>query len=97
MRARAVHLDAMNAMADLGVRVRDVLGLKSAVDGAPRLAGIVGPEHARSHHCDEEPTSVGRIQKDRAQAHRSPTRLPAPSRVVGAQSAEFLPVLSAIG
>jgi hypothetical protein len=32
------HLDAMNAVANLGVRVRDVLGLESAVNGTPLLA-----------------------------------------------------------
>jgi hypothetical protein len=47
IRTRSVHRDAVNAMADLGIRVGDVLGLQPPVDRPPRLACIVGAESAR--------------------------------------------------
>ncbi len=76
-RARGVHRDAVNAVADVGIRVGDILGLQSTVDRPPRLAGVVAPEHARSRAGYEDPACVVRIQKDRVQAHPTGARLPA--------------------
>ena len=82
-RARAVHRDAVNAVADLGIRVGNVLGLQAAVDRLPRLAGVVGAERARGRDGDEDPPRVARIQKDRVQAHPAGARLPAWARCRG--------------
>ncbi len=95
-RARSGHRDAVNAVADVGIRVGDVLGLQSTVDRLPRLTGVVAPEHARSRDGDEDPAAVARIQKDSVQAHATGTWLPAGSRAMAAQPGQFVPCLSAV-
>ena len=92
-----MHRDAVNAMADLGIRVGDVLGLQPAVDRLPRLAAVVGAEGARGRDGDEDPAGVARIEKDRVQAQPAGARLPLGPGAVAAQSGEFLPRLPAVG
>src|SRR5436190_17006727 len=41
---RAVQRDAVHAVADLGVRIGNVLRVQAAVDRLPRLAAVVGAE-----------------------------------------------------
>ena len=71
--------------------------LQAAVDRPPRLAGVVGPEHARRRDGDEDPPGMARIQQDRVQAHPAGARLPGGRRAVAAQSGELLPRLAAVG
>ena len=97
VRTRPVHRDAVNAVADLGRRVGDLLGPEAAVDRPPRLAGVVGPEHARRRDGDEDPPGMARIEQDRVQAHPAGARLPGGRRGVVAQSGELLPGLPAVG
>src|SRR4030066_301974 len=74
---RPVHRNAMNAVSDLGVRVRKlVLGLEAMVHRPPRLAGVVGAERARGRDGDEDPLGITWIQNDGVQAHPSGARLP---------------------
>src|SRR5436309_526252 len=68
-RTRAVRRDAVNAVADLGSRVGDLLGSQAAVDRPPRLASVVGPEHASRRDRDERPLRIARVEHDRVQAH----------------------------
>ena len=96
-RPRRVHRDAMDAMADLGGRIGDVLGPKPPVDGPPSLAAVVGAERTRRGNGDEYPLRVARIQKNRVQAHPAGARLPVGSGAVAAQTREFLPRSAAVG
>ncbi len=97
VRARAVHGDVVNAVADLGVRVGDVLGMQSLVDGAPGLAAVVGTEGTGGRDGDVDPSGVAGIQNDGVEAQPTGAWLPLGSCAMAAQSGEFLPVLSAIG
>src|SRR6266576_2981344 len=69
IRARSVHRDAVNAVADFRSRVRDMFGSQSTIDRPPRLAGIVGAEGARSRDGDEHPVRLAWINKNCVQAH----------------------------
>src|SRR5712692_1082316 len=84
-------------MADLGIRVGDVLGLQSTVDRFPRLAAVVGPEGARSGDGDVDPFGIARIEKDCVQAHPTRAWLPFGPGAVAAQSGELVPSLRAVG
>ena len=41
VRARPVHRDPVNAVADLGSRIGDVLRREPAIDRLPRLAAVI--------------------------------------------------------
>ena len=97
VRARAVHGDVVNAVADLGIRVGDVLRMQSLVDGPPGLAAVVGAEGARGRDGDVDPLGIARIQNDGVEAHATGARLPLGPCAMTAQPGEFLPVLPAIG
>src|SRR5208282_3849660 len=83
-------------MADLGSRIRDLLGMESAVDRSPRFACVVGAKRARGRDGDEHPVRMARIQNDRVQAQPASPWLPTRTRAVAAQTRKFLPVLPAI-
>src|SRR2546430_10634818 len=86
----------MHAVADLGVRVGDVLGVQATVDRLPDLAGVVGAEGARGREGDVHPTRVRRIEQDRVEAHPAGARLPFGSGAVAAQTGELLPRRAAV-
>src|SRR5579859_3082061 len=92
-----MHSDMVNAMADLGLWVRDVLRVESLVDWLPRLASVVGAKCAGSRDGDEDPSGVAGIENDGVQAHPAGARLPFGAGAVSAQPGKLLPVLSAIG
>ena len=48
----------MDAVADLGGGVGDVLGVQAAVDGLPGLAGVVGAEGAGGGDGDEDALGI---------------------------------------
>src|SRR2546428_621431 len=89
-RTRAVHRDAVNAVADLGSRVGYLLRPEAPVDRSPRLAGVVGPERAGRRDRDEDPLGIARVQEDRVQAHPAGTWLPGGRRFVAAQPGQLL-------
>ena len=72
-----MHRDPVNAVADLGSRVGEVLALQSTVDRSPRLARIVRTEGTRGGDGDEYPVRLARIQKNSVQAQSTGARLPA--------------------
>ena len=53
VRARRVHGDVVNAVADFGIRVGNVRGVQALVDRPPGRAAIVGPERAGRRDGDE--------------------------------------------
>ncbi len=74
--ARGVHRDAVDAVADLGRRLGNVLRPQAAVYRPPALAGIIAPERAGGRDGDEDPIRIGGVEQDRVQAHAAGARLP---------------------
>src|SRR4029453_11300934 len=95
VRARRMHRDAMDAVADFRGRIRDLLGDQAAVHWPPGLARVVAPEHARGGDGDREPRRIPRILEDRVQAHAAGTGLPGRPRAVATQPGTLLPGLAA--
>ena len=87
----------VNAVADFGILVRNILRAQSAVDRLPGLAAVVGAKGARRGDGDVHPLRIAGIQNDGVQAHAARARLPLGTGAVAAQSGEFLPVLPAVG
>ncbi len=96
IRARRVHRDAVNAVADVGSRLGNGLRVQSAVNGLPRLAGIVAAKSPGGGDRDEDPARVAGIEDDRVQAHPTGAWLPAGPGAVMAQSGELLPAFSSV-
>src|ERR1051326_459014 len=91
-----MHGEAVDAVADLGRRVRDLLGAEPAVDRTPGLPGVVRPERPGRRDGDEDPFRVSRVEEDRVQAHPAGPGLPAGGGFVGAQPGELVPALAAV-
>src|SRR2546422_7050897 len=93
VRTGRMHRDAVDAVADLSIRVGElILGLQAAVRRPPRLAGVVGPEHACGRDSNIDASWIARVLHDRVQAHPAGTWLPeVPFRA--AQSGKLLPRL----
>src|SRR5215510_6352452 len=88
--------DAVNAVADLRLRVRDILGHQTTVDWLPGITGIVSAKGAGSGDGNEHPASVTWIEKDRVQTQPTRAGLPPRPRAMAAQSGQFLPGLTAV-
>ncbi|MGD8752805.1 MAG: hypothetical protein PVG14_15340 [Anaerolineales bacterium] len=95
--ARWVHGNPVDTMADLSLRVRDIVRPQTAVNGLPRLASVVRPEGTRGRDGDEDTLRVAWIQENRVQTEPASARLPAWTGAVPAQPSEFLPSPPAIG
>src|SRR5580698_6229584 len=91
-----VHRYMVNAMADLGVRVRNVGGAQATVDRLPRRAAIVRSERASRRDGDEHSDRVLRIQNNRVQAQPAGAGLPQRPGAVATESRNFMPGMSAI-
>ena len=96
-RPRAVHGDMVNAVADLGIGIGNILRTESSIYRLPRLAAVVGTECAGGRDGDEDSLRIAGIENDGVQAHAASARLPLRTSAVTAQAGKFLPVLSAIG
>src|SRR5208337_5314889 len=94
--ARGVHGDMVNAMADLGIGVRNVLGLQSFVDRFPGGASVVGAEGTGSRDRDDDPSRIARIENDGVQAHPTGARLPHGTRAMATKSGEFVPTVPTV-
>ncbi len=92
-----MHGNAVDAVADLGVRIGDVLGAQAAIDGLPGSAGVVGAEHAGGGYGDVHATGIGAIEENGVQAQAAGAGLPAVAGAVIAQGGKLLPVAAAIG
>src|SRR6266487_3971264 len=71
-RTRWVHCDAMDAVADLCIRIRNVLRVQAAVDWSPRFASVISAERARGRDGDVHSLGIARIEKNRVQTHPHP-------------------------
>ncbi len=78
--------DAMDAVADLRLRVGNVLGAQPLIDRLPGLPAIVTAERARGRDGNEETLRIPRILDDGVEAHATCARLPFRPGVVFAQA-----------
>ena len=92
-----VHGDVMNAVADLGVGIGNVLRAQTAIDRFPGLAAIVGAKCARRGNRDPHSVGIAGIEQDCVQAHTARTRLPLGPRAMSTKSGEFVPTGAAVG
>ena len=96
VRPGRVLREAVHAVADLRVLVRDLVRAQALVDGRPRDAGIVAAERPRGRDGHVDPVLVGRVQDDRVQAQAARARLPRRAGRVLAQPGQLLPLLAAV-
>ena len=87
----------MDAVADLGVRIGDVLRAEAAVDRLPGLAAVVGAERAGGGDGDVDALGIRADREDRVQAHAAGAGRPLRAGAVAAQAGQFVPVLAAVG
>src|SRR5688572_27523397 len=89
--------NAMHAMADIRVRVRQfVLRLQPLVDRLPRQPAVLRAERACRRDSDVDTLGILRIEEDGMHSHAARARLPEMS-LRTAQASQFLPRLSAVG
>src|SRR5438045_2343976 len=91
-----VHGDAVNAVADLRLRIGDVLRFESAIDWLPGLAAVVAAKRPRGRNRNEYPVWIAWIQHDRVQTHPARAGLPFRPRRMAAQTGQFVPGLAAV-
>ena len=97
VRTRRVHGDAVDAVADLGGRVGNILRAQPLVDRLPGLAAVVGAEGAGGGDGDEDALGIAGIENDGVQAHSAGAGLPLRTGAVAAKAGKFLPGLAAVG
>src|SRR3954447_26334165 len=86
----------MHAVADLSVRVGNVLRTQPAINGFPCLPAVVGAKCARSGDRNPDALGILRIEDDGVQAHAAGSWLPLRTGPMAAQPGKFLPVLRTI-
>ena len=83
-----VHGDVVNAVADFGVGIGNVLGVEAFVDGLPGLAAVVGAKGARGRDRDVNSLGIARRDPD--------TNAPQSFRPCGQAARKLPPRCSAI-
>ena len=96
-RAQGTHGDVVNAVADFGVLVGNILGPQSAVNRLPAFASVVTAEGARCGDGDPHPLRIAGVKNNGMQAHAACPRLPFGAGAVAAQAGKFFPILAAVG
>src|SRR5436305_1831056 len=94
-RPLGAHGDVVNAVADFGVGIRNVLRTQAAVDRFPGLARVVAAERAGGRDGDVDAV-VPRIENDRVQAHTARAGLPLGTGSVAAQPGKLVPAGAAV-
>ena len=95
--SRRVHRDVVNAVADLSVRVGDVVRPESSVDRLPGRATVVRPKCAGRRDGHEDSLGILRVLDDRVQTQAAASGLPLRPGAVAAQPRDLLPVLTPVG
>src|SRR5581483_5258577 len=95
--ARAVVRDVMDAVANLGGRLGEVLRVQPLRNRLPRLRAVVGAEGAGGGDGDVDAIGVGGVEEDRVEAEAAGTRLPLRARAAVAQAGQLGPRLRAVG
>src|SRR5439155_24952073 len=94
---RRVHRDAVDAVPNLALLVRELARPQAAVDRAPRLAAVVRAENARRRDGDDHPLWVIRVDENRVQAQSTGARLPLLACRVTSEPRQLLPGLPRVG
>ena len=71
-----VHGDVVDAVADLGGGVGDVLGAEALVDGLPGFAAVIGAEGSGGGDGDVHPLGIAGVEDDGVEAHASGAGVP---------------------
>ena len=85
----------MDAEAELGRRVGDVIRFEALRDDLPVLAAVVGAEGAGRGNGNEDAIGIARIEEDGVQSHATGAGGPLGALYV-AQRVQFLPGLAAV-
>src|SRR5437588_8301604 len=96
VRTRGMHGDPMNAVANLCIRIGNILRMQTLVDRLPIFSPIITTERARGRDRNEYSLAIFRIQQNRVQTHSACAWLPTRPGSVAAQSRQFLPCLTAV-
>ena len=91
-----MHRDAMNTVADLGIRIGNIKRMQAAIDRLPSLAAVIGAKRASRGDRDKDSLWVTWIENDRVQTHSTGARRPGRACAVAAQAGKLLPVLPAV-
>src|SRR6185369_13400377 len=86
-----VEGDVVDAMPDLGLRIRNVLRAQALIDRLPGFSAIVGTEGSRGRDGDVDAFRIRWIEQDAVKAHAASARLPLRPGAVTAKSGEFFP------
>ena len=92
-----VHGYVVDAVADFGGAIGDVVGVQPLVDRFPRLPPVVAAESAGGRDGDDDTVGVGRVEDDGVETQTARTGLPDAGCVMLAQAGQLLPRLSAVG
>src|SRR5207237_9747426 len=92
----AMHCDPVDTMPELGLRIRDVLRPKTAVDRLPCLAPVVGSKGTGGGDRNKHAFGVRWVDHDRVKTQTAGAWLPVWSRAVSAQSGEFVPAVPSV-
>ena len=91
-----MQCDAVDAMADLGVRVGKFHGRAEAlIDGFPALTSVIRSEGAGGRDSDEDPLRVLRVEKDGVESHPSGAGLPKVTFGL-AEAGKFVPTYASV-
>src|SRR5205814_2088453 len=94
---RRVHGDVVDAVADFGVGIGNVLRDEAFVDGLPGFARVGGAESTGGGDRDIDTIGIFLVENDGVEAHTAGAGLPFRAGAVTAQSRKFVPVFAAIG
>ena len=93
---RRMEGDAMDTMADLGLGIGNVVGLKALVDRLPRLAAVIGAKRAGGRNGHEHTLRIPGIDEDGVQAHPPATGGPVGTGAMTTQPGQFFPCLPTV-
>src|SRR5229473_4361575 len=96
VRSRRMHRDPMDAVANLRMRIGNVLRMQTAIDWLPGFAAVISAERARGRDRDEHSLSIFWIDQNRVQTHSARARLPLRAGIVLAEPGKFVPRFAAV-
>ena len=93
-----MHGDAVHAVPDLRLLLRNAVGLQSAIDRPPALTGVVAAKRAGGRDRDVKIRLGSRgIEDDGVQAHAAGAGLPRSADGCVRKRGKFFPVVPAVG
>src|SRR5436309_6459903 len=86
----------MDAVADLGGRIRNLCRMQPFIDGCPRLPAIVSPERTSCRDRDVNAVGIAGVDENRVQTQTAGAWLPFGCGPVFAEGGELFPRLRAV-